>query len=117
MSARRSRSTRAAAAPRPSSSTTSPELPATSDAPGLREDRGRPASWRLLGGLEREADAVDAVALVRGGVVPLALEHVAEVGAAVGAAHLDALHAERAVLDVLDAVLGQRREEGGPAAV
>lgn len=45
-----------------------------------------------------QADAVDAVPLVRRRVVPLALEDVAEVPAAVGAHNLGAGHAQRAVL-------------------
>lgn len=55
-----------------------------------------------LGGLvvrrEGQADAVDAVPLVRGRRVALALEHVAKVAAAVGAYDLGPCHAEGAVL-------------------
>src|SRR3954447_18999654 len=67
--------------------------------------------------LQGQADRVDAVTLVGRRAVPLALEHVAEVGAAVGAAHLGANAPEGPVLDVLDPVLGERCEEGRPAAV
>ena len=46
----------------------------------------------LSAGLERQADRVDAVAVAGGGAVPVG-EDVPEVGAAVGAADLDPLHA------------------------
>lgn len=53
--------------------------------------------------------------LIRRRLIPLALEHVPEVAAAVRAHDLGALHAERAVRVALD---GARHgvEEGGPAA-
>ena len=57
---------------------------------------GRPCS-------EGQADRVDAVAVAGRGAVAVG-EDVAEVGAAVGAADLDPLHAEGVVLDVLDGV-------------
>ena len=60
--------------------------------------------------LEVEADRVDAVALARGSAVAV-VEHVPEVRATVGATHLDPLHPERLVLDVLHPVLGKRRIE------
>ena len=78
---------------------------------------GSGLATRVLVGLEAQRDRVDAVALVGRGVVALALEDVPEVRAAVGAADLDALHAEGAVLDVLDRVAGQRGVERRPPAV
>ncbi len=72
----------------------------------------------LLSGVQRQADRVDAVAQVGRGVVALTLEDVAEVGVAVGAAHLDAWPAgQRPVLDVADAILGERLEEARPTAM
>jgi hypothetical protein len=59
-------------------------------------------------GLQRQGDRVDAVALVRRGVVPLALEHVAEVTVAVPAEHLDAAHTVGVVLAQDHPVAGQR---------
>src|SRR3954469_1628991 len=70
-----------------------------------------------LSGSARDADRVDAVPLVGRGGVALALEAVAQVRAAVRAADLGPDAAERAVLDVLDPVLGQRCEERRPATV
>ena len=66
---------------------------------------------------QRQADRVDAVALVGGGAVALALEDVPEVAPAVGAPHLDPLHPHRDVLDVLDRVAGEGGVERRPAAV
>ena len=63
-----------------------------------------------------QADRVDAVSLVGGRVVALAGEQVTEVGTAVRAADLGADHPRRAVLDVLDPVLGERGEERRPPA-
>src|SRR3954447_9467863 len=68
----------------------------------------------LVGGLEGECDRVDAVAVARGRAVAVG-EHVPEVGAAVGAAHLDPLHPAGGVLDVLHSV-GHRLVEARPAA-
>jgi hypothetical protein len=67
--------------------------------------------------LQGQRDAVDAVTLVGGGRVALALEHVAKVGVTPRAPHLGADHAERAVDDVAHAVFGQQGEERGPPAV
>src|SRR5690625_4081362 len=64
-----------------------------------------------------EADGVDAVALFGGGGEALALEDVAQVRAAAGAAHLDATHSQRGVLEQLDRLGVRRRPEGGPSAV
>ena len=64
-----------------------------------------------------DADRVDAVALVGRGAVALALEHVPEVRAAAGAAHLDALHARCCGPRCTRRVVGQRGEERRPAAV
>src|SRR5690349_17822129 len=65
----------------------------------------------------RQADLVDAVALVGRGAVALTLDVVAEVRAVVSAPALGTARPERAILDVLDAVLGERREERRPAAL
>ncbi len=61
----------------------------------------------LLGRLELQADRVDAVAQVGGGVVALTGEHMTQVALAVRAEHLDPLHAERVVLDLDDLVAGE----------
>src|SRR5699024_9290194 len=63
-----------------------------------------------------EADRIDAVALIGGRGEALALEDVTEVRAAPGAAHLDASHPQRGVLEQLDGVGIGRGIEGGPAA-
>src|SRR3954467_1081949 len=76
--------------------------------PERRQTLGR------LGRLQGQADRVDAVAVAGGRAVAVG-EDVAEVRAAVGAADLDALHAVRGVLDVLDRV-GDRLVERRPAA-
>ena len=55
---------------------------------------------RPVVGDELQGDGVDAVALVRGRAVALALEHVAQVRIAGGAAHLDPVHAQGPVVDV-----------------
>src|SRR5699024_7091239 len=70
--------------------------------PGTRPSPGRAGS--ALGGSGAvvavdQADGVDAVALVGGGVEALPLEDVAQVRAAAGAAHLDAPHPHRRVLE------------------
>src|SRR5690625_894444 len=74
--------------------------------PGRRAGTGpvRPGPGSVLGGCGvvvavDEADGVDAVALVGGGGEALALEDVAQVRAAAGAAHLDATHSQRGVLE------------------
>src|SRR5262245_37355453 len=54
---------------------------------------------RSFGWLEGQADAVDAVPLVGGGGVALAVEAVAEVGVAPRTPNLDPLHAEAVVLN------------------
>ena len=73
---------------------------------------------RSLVGLQAQRDRVDAVALVGRGVVALALEDVPQVAAAGGTAHLGARAAgQRAVLEQLDRLAGQRGEERRPAAV
>src|SRR5690606_26329252 len=71
---------------------------------------------RLLGRLEAQGNRVDALPQGGGGVVPLAGEDVSEVRSAGRTAHLGAHHAQRAVLDLDDAVASHRREEGRPAA-
>src|SRR5690606_5466570 len=82
---------------------------------GLLRAAGDPR--RLGRGLQAHADRVHAVALVRRGVVALALEHVAQVRAAVGAEDLGAGPAQGVVRAVLHPVLGQRGVEGRPPAV
>ena len=71
----------------------------------------------LRGRAQAELDSVDAIPQVSRGVVALAGEHVAQMRVTLRAAHLDALHEQRSVLDVAHPVFGQRREEGRPAAV
>ena len=71
----------------------------------------------FLAGDELQRDGVDAEALVSGRSVALALEHVAQVRIAGGAADLDPLHAQGPVVDVADGALRQRGPEGRPAAV
>src|SRR5690606_34309423 len=71
----------------------------------------------VLGGLQPQRDAVDAVPLVGGGRVSLTLEDMAQVRAAAGAAHLRAHHAVRAVLHQLHRVGVLRVVEGRPSAV
>src|SRR5690625_460494 len=92
--------------------------------PGRRAGTGpvRPGPGSVLGGCGGvvavdEADGVDAVALVGGGGEALALDAVAGVLAAGGAAHRDAPHAQRGVLEQLDRLGVRRRPEGGPSAV
>src|SRR5690606_31100408 len=57
------------------------------------------------------------VALVRGRREALSLEHVTEMGAAAGAAHVDAPHTDGDVIEPLHGVGVRRGVEGGPAAV
>lgn len=64
---------------------------------------------------EPQTDAVDAVPLVRRRRVPLPLEHMPQVPAAVGADDLGALHAERGVEVPVDRP-GDAVVVGGPAA-
>src|SRR5699024_3049762 len=92
--------------------------------PGRRAGTGpvRPGAASVRGGCGvvvavDEADGVAAVALVGGGGEALALEDVAQVRAAAGAAHLDATHSQRGVLEQLDRLGVRRRPEGGPSAV
>jgi hypothetical protein len=70
-----------------------------------------------VGGLEPQRDAVDAVPLVRGGGVALALEDVTEMAVAVAAQHLDAAHPQRVVGAQDDRVGVGRIEERRPPAV
>src|SRR5690606_35720826 len=89
--------------------------------------RPRPLSWassalgRLalrspLGlGLEAERERVHAVAQPRGGAEAV-VEDVAQMPAAVGAAHLGAHHAERGVFEKLHGIRVHRVVEAGPAA-
>lgn len=74
---------------------------------------------RLLDGLvlgrKAQADAVDAVTLVSGRVVALALEHMSEMATAAGAHDLGACHAKGAVL-VADDGAGDAVKVGGPPA-
>ena len=65
--------------------------------------------------MKLERERVHAVA-VAGGRAEAVGEHVAEVRAAVGAAHLGAHHAERGVLDELDRLGAHRLVEARPAA-
>src|SRR6185295_13426695 len=82
--------------------------------PTQRTRRANSTIGGLVGGLEGQRDRVDAVAVAGGGAVAVG-EDVPEVGAAVGAAHLDPLHPVRGVLDVLHGV-GDRLVEARPAA-
>lgn len=64
--------------------------------------------------MQGEADGVDAVAQVGGGVVALAFEHVPEMTVASRAAYLDARPTgEGAVLDIAHPVVGERGEKLG----
>src|SRR5687768_6596892 len=76
--------------------------------------RGRPGASGAAGRLEVYRRRVDAEALA--GRLGAVLEHVAEVRAAVVAAHLDAHHAVARVDDALDDLAVDRLEVAGPAA-
>src|SRR5690606_26543126 len=82
---------------------------------GYEPDSPRVGSGGGPGGVEDEADGVDAVAGALGGEA-LTVEPVAEVGVAVGPAHLGAHHTERAVLQVAHGAR-ERLVERRPAAV
>src|SRR5262245_49696752 len=77
-----------------------------------RRPRSLAFCWHQL-----QADRVDAVPLVGGRGVALALEDVAKVAVAVRADDLGACHAKAAVLAQDDPVAGQWAEERRPAAV
>src|SRR5690606_36383107 len=77
----------------------------------------RAVSALSLGGLEPQRDRVDAVAVVGGRRVALAVEDVPQVGVAARAADLGADHAVAAVLHQRHRVGVGRRVEARPAAV
>ncbi len=87
---------------------------------------GRRSAWRAPSSRSSELRAcrdqsqrnrVDAVPLVGGRRIALALEYMAEMAVAVGAEHLDAGHAHRVVASQDDRVRIRRIEERRPAAM
>ena len=71
--------------------------------------------YRLF--LQVQADGVDAIAQVGGGIVALTLKDVPQVRFAVGTQNLYAAHAERIVFALNDFVPCEWGEKGRPAAV
>ena len=90
-------------------------IPAAIPEYGFSSPRTSGAS--LSGRLQRQRHRVDAPPLVGGRFVPLAGEHVPEVGVAPRAAGLYPDHPVRAVLDQHDRVGGRRLVERRPAAM
>src|SRR6478735_5779649 len=78
-----------------------------------RRRLGRSAAVRL----QPQRHTVDAIPVVGRSAVALAGEHVAQVGAAVGAAHLGPDRSEGPVLDQFHPILRERRVERRPPAM